>query len=155
MRNPEAERCLEVFSGDPNMFERWSISLKHYARAQGWGPWVNYAIRATRPVIHRRLPKTAQAINIHLHYLIASRIPPGQGWGGQGRSSWKRRLWPESMFEVTGAQGDLRNEQQREKRSERREKREARSEQSEASTIKMRGCKEASVPDFLNEQLTD
>ena len=53
---------------------------------------------------------------------------------------------------MTGAECDLRKEQQRErreesreKRDERREKREERSEKREPSTIKMRGSKDAMV----------
>ena len=39
----------------------------------------------------------------------------------KGRGSWERIRWPDAKFEVTSAQCDLRNEQQREMRKERRE----------------------------------
>ena len=49
----------------------------------------------------------------------------------KGRGSWERIHWPDAKFEVTSANGDLRNEQQREKREESREKREERREKRE------------------------
>ena len=44
---------------------------------------------------------------------------------------WKRNGWPDAKFEVTSANCDLGNEQQREKREESRERREKREESRE------------------------
>ena len=51
-------------------------------------------------------------------------IVRSQNGEAQGRVDWKRNGWPDAKFEVTGAECDLRKEQQRERREESREKRE-------------------------------
>ena len=57
------------------------------------------------------------------NYSSSRPFPWARDGAAMGRGSWERMRWPDAKFEMTSANSDLRNEQQREKREESREKR--------------------------------